>query len=108
MPTDKVVAQKILERLSNTTNARIRPMMGEYLVYADDVLIGQINEGELFIKVTVFGSTFAASLETRSPYSGAKPAYLILEEMIADAPWLSALIQGTVKELSARKKAPGN
>jgi len=99
MATDKQTAQTILQYLTEIADARIRPMMGEYIVYVDDTVIGQINEGELFIKVTSFGEQFAPDLKKRAPYSGAKLALVVPSNMLADTEWLGELISGTVQQL---------
>ena len=99
MATDKQSAQNILQHLTVVADARIRPMMGEYIVYVDDRVIGQINEGELFIKATAFGEQFAPYLKKRSPYSGAKPAFIVSSDMLTDSEWLGELISGTVQHL---------
>ena len=99
MATDKQTAQTILQHLIEVAEVRIRPMMGEYLVYVDDTVIGQINEGELFIKVTSFGEQFAPALKKRAPYNGAKLALVVSSDMLADTEWLGELISGTVQQL---------
>lgn len=79
-------------------------MMGEYIVYIDEKVAGQINHGVLFIKVTDFGESFAAGLIKESPYDGAKPAFIVPEAKIADTAWMREFVAGTVSELPAPKK----
>jgi TfoX/Sxy family transcriptional regulator of competence genes len=82
-------------------------MMGEYIVYVEDKVIGQINEGQLFIKATLFGEQFAPDLKKQAPYEGAKLALVVPFEMLADTEWLGELISGTVQQIpkpSSRKK----
>lgn len=74
-------------------------MMGEYLLYVNDKVIGQINHSQLFIKVTPFGEAFAKGLEKESPYDGAKLAFVVPQNKIDDLGWLRSFIEGTVKEL---------
>ena len=74
-------------------------MMGGWLVYVDEVLIGQINEGELFIKVSPSTQLFAPNLEHRAPYEGAKPALVIPEDRLHDEPWVYELLAGSVTSL---------
>lgn len=104
MPTTKEKAQEILAQVQTVTNARIRPMMGEYLLYVDEKLVGQINENELFIKVTPFGESFAGDLKKQSPYPGAKPAFLVPANKISDQLWLREFIAGTMEQLPNPKK----
>ena len=104
MATSKEKAQELLAQIQAVANARIRPMMGEYLLYVNDKLVGQINENELFIKVTQFGEDFAADLKKQSPYPGAKPAFIIPADKINDQPWLRDFIAGTAEQLPDPKK----
>lgn len=100
MKTTKPEAENILNRIQQIADARIRPMMGEYLVYVDDVVTGQINHNQLFIKVTAFGETYAGELPRESPYDGAKPAFVIPSDKIDDLDWMKVFIAGTVKDLT--------
>jgi TfoX/Sxy family transcriptional regulator of competence genes len=104
MATSKEKAQEILTHIQTIGDARIRSMMGEYLLYVNEKLVGQICDDELFIKVTEFGESFADDLQQQSPYPGAKPAFLIPADKISDQAWLRDLITGTLKELPAPKK----
>lgn len=99
MRTPKQTAETLLASIQQVAEARIRPMMGEYILYVDDKVIGQINHSQLFIKVTSFGETFAEELEKESPYEGAKPAFVVPQNKIDDLSWLQTFIAGTVKEL---------
>lgn len=99
MATDKAAADSLLAQLSAVAEARMRPMFGEYVVYVDEKVIGQINEGRLFIKVTKFGEQFAPELERASPYPGAKPAFVLPHEKMADAVWLRDFVAGTRRQL---------
>ena len=95
MATDETTAEGILAQLSAIADARMRPMFGEYVVYVDEKVIGQINESRLFIKRTKFGEAFAPELESASPYPGAKAAFIVPLEKLADAIWLREFVSGT-------------
>jgi TfoX/Sxy family transcriptional regulator of competence genes len=99
MRTPKEKAESLLAHIQQVANARMRPMMGEYILYVDDKVIGQINHSQLFVKVTPFGEEFAKSLAKESPYAGAKPAFVVPQDKIDDLAWLQSFIAGTVKEL---------
>jgi TfoX/Sxy family transcriptional regulator of competence genes len=99
MRTSKEKAESLLAHIQQIADARIRPMMGEHVLYVDDKVIGQINHNELFIKVTNFGERFAGKLTKEPPYDGAKPAFKIPQEKIDDLVWMKDFITGTVKEL---------
>lgn len=73
-------------------------MFGEYGIYADGKIFGQICDNQLFVKPTTAGREFIGDVVEAPPYPGAKPSFLI-EEKIEDIEWLSELIRLTVKEL---------
>ena len=99
MKTPKETAESLLAQIQQVAHARIRPMMGEYLLYVNDKVIGQINRSQLFIKVTSFGEGFAKDLSKESPYDGAKPAFVVPQNKIDDLIWMKDFLAGTVKEL---------
>lgn len=99
MRTSKEKAQSLLTHIQQIADARIRPMMGEYVLYVDDKVIGQINHSQLFVKVTPFGESFAQDCTKESPYEGAKPAFLVPQNKIDDLGWLRDFLAGTVKDL---------
>jgi TfoX/Sxy family transcriptional regulator of competence genes len=99
MRTPKETAEKLLAQLQQAADARIRSMMGEYLVYINDKVAGQINHSDLFIKVTPFGETFAPDLKKESPYDGAKSQFIVPQGKIDDTAWLREFLAGTVQQL---------
>lgn len=99
MATDKEAAAAILTQLSAVADARIRAMMGGYVVYVDDKVIGQINDNQLFIKDTPFGAHYAPDLDKRSAYPGSKPAFVVPETKLTDVEWLHGFIDGTFTAL---------
>lgn len=99
MRTPKEKAETLVAHIQQVADARIRPMMGEYILYVNDKVIGQINHSLLFIKVTPFGEEFAKALTKEAPYDGAKPAFVVPQNKIDDIHWLKDFLAGTVKEL---------
>ncbi len=99
MKTSKGKAESLLVHIQKIADARIRPMMGEYILYVDDKVVGQVNHNQFFIKVTPFGEEFAGDLLKEAPYDGAKPAFVVPQSKIDDLPWLQYFLTGTVKDL---------
>ncbi len=95
MATDKTTAEAILAQISAVADARMRPMFGEYVVYVDEKVIGQIGDNQLFIKTTPFGEAYAPELEKAPPYPGAKPAFVVPPEKWEEADWLREFLAGT-------------
>jgi TfoX/Sxy family transcriptional regulator of competence genes len=101
MKTNRDVAQRVLDDVSAVAEARMRFMIGGWLVYVDDVLIGQIHGATLFVKETPFSTGFAPDLPRESPYDGARPAVVVPEDLREDPGWMSELVQGTLTDLRA-------
>jgi TfoX/Sxy family transcriptional regulator of competence genes len=99
MSTSREEADAIVALLEQVADIRIRGMMGGWLVYSDDVLIGQINERELFLKSTPATAELTATLEQRPPYSGAKPALVIDPAHLNDTEWLRNALSVTTDAL---------
>ena len=75
MVSTKEYRDYILEQLSLVPNVTCRPMMGEYLLYADGVLFGGIYDDRLLVKITPENGEFGMS--EALPYEGAKKMYLV-------------------------------
>lgn len=65
----------VLDLLSEVDNISYKKMMGEYLLYSDDILFGGIYDDRFLVKKTK--SIFNMYLKEAIPYDGAKPMYLI-------------------------------
>ena len=77
MASTKEYRDYILEQLSFVPGITCRPMMGEFLLYADGVLFGGIYDDRLLAKRTDGNTEFGMS--EALPYEGAKPMYLVDE-----------------------------
>jgi len=89
----------ILARVEEVADTRVRPMMGGWLVYVDEVLVGQVNEGRFFVKESPFAEAFAPELDRDSPYPGARPALVVPVDRLDDPEWLHRLLAGSVAAL---------
>ncbi len=78
MSTTKDFANQVFEKLSTFGDTRLRPMMGEYLLYQDGVLIGGIYDNQILIKTTVNNQKY--NLPTQLPYTSAKRLMYILDD----------------------------
>ena len=65
----------ILDQLRLLDNIRDRQMMGEYLLYYNDVLFGGIYDNRLLVKIVEENKKY--NLPLALPYENAKPMYLI-------------------------------
>ena len=85
----------ILEQLSLVPGITCRPMMGEFLLYADGVLFGGIYDDRLLVKKTDGNAEFGMS--EALPYEGAKKMYLVDE--VDDKERLAEIIKATAKSI---------
>ena len=96
MASTKEYCDFVLEQLSLVPEITCRPMMGEFLLYADGVLFGGIYDDRLLVKITPSNSDFGMS--EALPYEGAKPMYLVDE--VDDKERLKEIIEETTRDLN--------
>lgn len=75
MATTKDYRDYILEKLNFLDNIKYKPMMGEYLLYYNNTLIGEICDNRFLIKIVDTNKKY--KLKEQIPYEGAKKMYLI-------------------------------
>ena len=95
MASTKEYRDFVLEQLSLVPEITCRPMMGEFLLYADGVLFGGIYDDRLLVKITPSNSDFGMS--EALPYEGAKKMYLVDE--VDDRERLAEIIEATKNSL---------
>jgi len=76
-------------------------MMGEYLVYYNGKLVGDICDNRVLIKPVNAAKSLLPDAEMQPPYEGAKP--MILLEDIDDGEFLKKLFAAMYDELPAPK-----
>ena len=84
----------ILDQLSPLC-PKCKPMMGEYLIYVNDIYFGGIYDDRFLVKITKTNSKY--NLEKALPYENAKPMYLV--ENVDDKEYLKLLVIDTLKGL---------
>ena len=95
MATSKEYKDFILEQLDLLENITCKPMMGEYLLYYNDVLFGGIYDNRLLIKKADTNQKY--NMDEAIPYDGAKPMYLV--DDVDDIELLKEIIIETCKGL---------
>lgn len=101
MACDAELVRYIAEQCSGAGDITVRKMFGEYGIYCDGKIFGLICDDTLFIKITEAGKKLAPSMETGTPYEGAKPHFVAAD--IDDRDALSLLVRVTCEELPAPK-----
>jgi len=89
----------VLDLLREVSALTHKKMMGEYLLYSDDVLFGGIYDDRLLLKDTP--AARAAFPEEQIPYEGAKPMLLVDSE---DATRIADVVAAMLAELPKPKR----
>ena len=93
MASTKEYRDFILEQLSEAPNITCRPMMGEFLLYSNNVLFGGIYDDRLLVKIVPENEQYKMSESI--PYDDAKPMFLV--EDVDDKEKLAKIVNATVK-----------
>lgn len=83
MATSKATAAFILEQLGHDGHFSVRPMFGEFALYADGKVVGLICDDQLFVKMLPEIRGLEGRCEEASPFPGAKAYLLVPEDLIA-------------------------
>ncbi|WP_419171769.1 TfoX/Sxy family protein [Negativibacillus massiliensis] len=93
--------QFVLEQLSDLPSISCRPMMGEYILYYQDKIIGGIYDNRLLIKPVKSALSLLKDPVYETPYLGAKQMLLI--QQVEDKGFLTSLIKTIYDDLPTPK-----
>lgn len=99
MATSKEYKDFILEQLGLLDGIICRPMMGEYLLYYNNVLFGGIYDDRLLVKIVDENRKF--DMSEQIPYETGKPMYLV--DDVDNKELLKEIIIETCKGLAGKK-----
>lgn len=102
MASDLNFVEYVVDQIEGSGPVAYRKMFGEYVLYYNEKVVALICDNRLFVKPTKTGKEFIGNVVEAPPYPGAKPAFLI-EEQLDDKEWISHLIIITEKELPIPK-----
>ena len=80
MATSKEFHDYIVENLQKAGKVTTRKMMGEYCVYFNGKLVGNICDNTLFLKPTESALRLLPGAERGYPYEGSKSLMIIMDE----------------------------
>ena len=104
MASSKEYLDFILEQLSSLEGISHRAMMGEYILYYRDKVIGGIYDDRFLVKPVQVALKMMPDADLELPYEGASK--MIAVDNVEDREFLQNLIEAMYDELSApRKKA---
>ena len=79
MASSKEYLAYVLEQLSETEAVRYRPMMGEYLIYCRNKLVGGVYDDRFLVKPTRSALSLLPDAPREEPYPGGKAMLLVTE-----------------------------
>ncbi len=103
MASDLSFVEYVVDQLAEDCAVTYKKMFGEFGLFSDAKMFGMICDNRLFVKPTEGGRAFIEDVVEAPPYPGAKPIFLI-EDQIDDAEWLSELVRITTRELPVPKR----
>lgn len=93
----------IVENLSKTGDITTRKMMGEYLVYFNEKLIGNICDNCLYLKPTDSALQLLPGAERGYPYDGSKTLMIIVDD-VENTALMSKVLKAMQDELPEPKR----
>ena len=98
MASDLDFVQFVADQMAGAGPVAYRKMFGEYAVYCDGKVVALICDNQLYVKPTEAGRAFIGAVVEAPPYPGAKPSFLIGEQ-VEDGEWLARLVKLTADAL---------
>ncbi len=103
MASDLSFVEYVVDNFAEDCAVTYKKMFGEFGLFSDGKMFGMICDNRLFVKPTEGGRAFIDEVVEAPPYPGAKPIFLI-EDQIDDTEWLSELARITTRELPVPKR----
>lgn len=94
MASDKEYLFYIMDLLRDVDNVSYKKMMGEYILYKDNIIFGGIYDNRFLIKKTEYSKRLG--LKEEIPYPGAKIMFLV---DIENSEEIKEIVVNLVKEL---------
>ena len=99
MATSKEYKDFILEQLDLLNNITCKAMMGEFLLYYNNILFGGIYDNRLLVKIVDTNKKY--NMNKQIPYESAKPMYLV--DDVDNKELLKEIVIETCKSLPNKK-----
>ena len=101
MTSSKTYLDFILEQLSELQDIRYRAMMGEFIIYYRNKIVGGIYDDRLLVKAVPSAIAYMPNASYELPYQGAKEMLLVDE--VDDKAFITGLFTAIYAELPAPK-----
>ena len=102
MASSKEYLDYILEQLSDLDDISYRAMMGEYIIYYREKIVGGIYDDRFLIKPVNAAKSMMPHTNMEKPYEGAKEMLLVDE--VENREFLRDLLEAMYEELPTPKK----
>lgn len=102
MASSKEYLDYILEQLSDLDEVSYHAMMGEYIIYYRDKVVGGIYDDRFLIKPTKSAVAMMSDAERELPYEGAKE--MLLVDRVENKKFLREMLKAMYEELPVPKK----
>lgn len=99
MATSKEYKDFILEQLELLDNINYKAMMGEFLLYYNEILFGGIYDNRLLVKIVETNKKY--NLKEQLPYENAKTMYLV--DDVDNKELLKEIVIDTCRGLLSKK-----
>ena len=97
MASSKEYLEFVLEQLSLCEDVSYRAMMGEYIIYCRDRVVGGIYDDRFLVKPTKSAVALMPDADMELPYEGAKE--MLMVDNIEDKEFLYTLVNAMYDEL---------
>ena len=97
MASSKDYLEYVLEQLREAEGLRYRPMMGEYLIYCRNKVVGGVYDDRFLVKPTKSACALLPDAPREEPYPGGKPMLLVTE--MENKSLLRELLEAISKEV---------
>lgn len=101
MASSKAYLEFILGQLSELDEITYRAMMGEFILYYREKIVGGIYDDRLLVKPVQAAVQYMQAVSYELPYEGAKE--MLLVDDVDDKAYLPGLFQAMYEELPAPK-----
>lgn len=102
MPSSREYLDFVMEQLSDLDGITYKTMMGEYIIYFREKIVGGIYDNRFLIKPTESAKELLPNAPLDLPYEGSKP--MLMVEDIENKELMESLLNAMFDELPTPKK----
>ena len=102
MASSKEYLDFIMDQLSDLEDVKVRAMMGEYIIYYREKIVGGIYDDRFLVKPVPAAVALMPEAQKELPYEGAKEMLLVDE--VDNREFMCNLLRAMFDELPAQRK----